>query len=262
MPSSTEIHENKTEREEIRRSVYEYVYYMLGGDMVDVELDPKHYEIALDKALERFRQRSENSVEESYLFLPTVTDQNDYTLPNEVIEVRAIYRRTIGSRGTSGKGGSQFMPFQSAHTNAYLMQGGGLGGLATYDFFAQKQELLARMFGGFIEFKWNTHTKKLTLLQRPRSDEDLLLETYNYRPDIALLSDYLTKEWIKDYTLAKCKYMLGEARSKFQTIAGPAGGTTLNGDTLKQEAQQELEKLEQEVATQMTGGIGYYWVTG
>ena len=118
------------------------------------------------------------------------------------------------------------------------------------------------MFGSFIEFKWNTVTKKLTLLQRPRAREDLLLYTYNYRPDENLLSDYLVVQWIKDYTLASCKYMLGEARSKFAQIAGPQGGSTLNGDALKAEAQAEMEKLEMDVSTQVTGGMGYYWTIG
>jgi hypothetical protein len=38
---------------------------MLGDGMVEVELDPIHYETALDRALNRFRQRSSNAVEES-----------------------------------------------------------------------------------------------------------------------------------------------------------------------------------------------------
>ena len=41
--------------------------------------------------------------------------------------------------------------------------------------------------------------------------------------------------------------MLGEARSKFATIAGPQGGSTLNGDALKAEAQADMEKLDAEV---------------
>ena len=62
---------------------------------------------------------------------------------------------------------------------------------------------------------------------------------------------------IKDYTVATCKYMLGEARSKFVTIAGPQGGGQLNGDTPKNEVAQEMEKLEQEVLTAVTYGMGY-----
>ena len=245
-----------------KQEVFDYVEAFLGGGMVDVELDPIHYETALTKALSKFRQRSDNSVEESYLFMPTVEDQNEYILPNEVVEVRKLFRRSIGSRSGGGDGGTLFEPFNLAYTNTYLLSSSNMGGLATYDLFAQHQELVGRMFGSYIEFKWNTATKKLTLLQRPRTEENLLLYCYNYRPDSELLTDYLAKQWIKDYTLASCKYMLGEARSKFATIAGPQGGSALNGDALKAEAQAEMEKLEAEVSTAMAGGVGYGFTIG
>ena len=167
----------------MKQEVYDYVNASLGGGMIDVELDPVHYETALSKALSKFRQRSDNSVEESYLFLTTVVDQNEYILPDEVIEIRKLFRRSIGPRTGGTDGCSLFEPFNMAYTNTYLLSGSKLGGLATYDLFAQHQELVGRMFGSFIEFKWNTTTKKLTLLQRPRAEEDLLLYAYNYRPD-------------------------------------------------------------------------------
>ena len=245
-----------------KQEVFDYVNAMLGGGMVDIELDPVHYNTALTKALTRFRQRSDNAVEESYMFLTTVVDQNEYTLPNEVMEVRKLFRRSIGSRTGGGDGGSLFEPFNMAYTNTYLLSGSKLGGLATYDMFAQHQELVGRMFGSFIEFKWSNTSKKLTLLQRPRAEEELLLYCYNYRPDSEILNDYLAKQWVKDYTLAACKYMLGEARSKFATIAGPQGGSTLNGDTLKAEAQAEMEKLEVEVSMAVPGGTGYGFLIG
>ena len=234
----------------------------LGGGMVDVELDPEHYELAIKKSLEKYRQRSSNAVEESFIVLELLMDQSEYTLPNEVIEVRKIHRRSIGSRSGGGEGGSLFEPFNLAYTNSYLLSSSSMGGLATYEMFAGYQEMVGRMFGSFIEFKWNTANKKLTLLQRPRAEENLLLLCYNYRPNSELLKDYLARQWLKDYTLATCKFMLGEARSKFATIAGPQGGSQLNGDTLKQEAQAELEKLETEVASQITGGAGYSFVIG
>ena len=245
-----------------KQEVFDYVEAFLGGGMVDVELDPVHYETALTKALSKFRQRSDNSVEESYLFMPTVEDQNEYILPNEVVEVRKLFRRSIGSRSGGGDGGTLFEPFNLAYTNTYLLSSSNMGGLATYDMFAGYQELVGRMFGSFIEFKWNTTTKKLTLLQRPRTEEELLLYCYNYRPDSELLNDYLAKQWIKDYTLAGCKFMLGEARSKFSTIAGPQGGSALNGDALKAEAQAEMEKLEAEVSMAVAGGVGYGFTIG
>ena len=245
-----------------KQSVFDYVNAMLGGGMIDVELDPVHYQTALSKALSKFRQRSDNSVEESYLFMPTLADENTYTLPNEVMEVRQIFRRSIGSRSGGGDGGTNFEPFNLAYTNTYLLSSSNIGGLATYDMFSQYQELVGRMFGSFIEFKWNNTSKQLTLLQRPRTEETLMLYAYNYRPDEELLSDYLASQWIKDYTLASCKYMLGEARSKFATIAGPQGGSTLNGDSLKNEAMKEIEKLEADVALSVAGGTGYGFTIG
>ena len=245
-----------------KQEVYDYVYALLGGGMVDVELDPVHYQTALGKALSKFRQRSDNSVEESYMFMPTVEDQNTYVLPDNVIEVRRVFRRSIGSRSGGGDGGTLFEPFNMAYTNTYLLSSSNMGGLATYDMFSQYQELVGRMFGSYIEFKWNTTTKEFTMLQRPRTQETLLLLCYNYRPDEQLLSDYLASQWIKDYTVATCKFMLGEARSKFAQIAGPQGGSSLNGDAIKAEAQAELEKLEMDVSQQVAGGMGYGFTIG
>lgn len=245
-----------------KQEIYDYVNTFLGGGMVDVELDPIHYQTALTKALTRYRQRSDHSVEESYLFMPTVVDQNEYVLPNEVMEVRQIFRRSVGSRTGGGDGGTVFEPFNMAYTNSYLLASSNMGGIATYDMFSQYQELVGRMFGSFIEFKWSSTSKKLTLLQRPRAEETLMLYAYNYRPDSELLSDYMAVQWLKDYTLAACKYMLGEARSKFATIAGPQGGSTLNGDSLKAEAQAEMEKLEAEVSMAVAGGTGYGFLIG
>ena len=88
-----------------KQEIFDYVHAMLGGGMVDVELDPVHYETALTKALTRYRMRSEHSVEESYVFINTVIDQNEYTLANEIIEVRKLFRRSIGSRTGGGDGG-------------------------------------------------------------------------------------------------------------------------------------------------------------
>ena len=119
------------------------------------------------------------------------------------------------------------------------------------------------MFGSFIEFKWHPQSHKLTLLQRPRnSNEELMLYCYNHRPDLGIINDVYAGQWIKDYTLANCKMMLGQGRGKFGNIAGPQGGTTLNGAELKQEAQQEIDKLEDELSKQVTRGAGYTFIIG
>ena len=245
-----------------KQSVYDYCKTMLGDGMIDVELDPKHYEIALDRALAVFRQRSDNSVEESMVFLTLDIDKNEYILPKEIQQVRQVFRRSIGSRSGGGNGGTVFEPFNLAYTNTYLLSSTNMGGLATYDIFAQYQEQVGRMFGSFINFSWVPQSRKLVIQQRPRSNEEIMLWVYNTRPDSAIIQDTYSGQWIKDYTLANCKMMLGQAREKFAQIAGPQGGTQLNGASLKQEAQADIEKLTLELVNLVSGGIGYTFIIG
>jgi len=252
-----------SELQTAQQEIFDYVKNNLGEGMIDVELDPKHYQTALTRAVDRYRQRSSNATEESYSFLELKENQNKYILPDEIINVRQVGRRTVGSRTEGGQGGTLFEPFNLAYTNTYLLRAGATGGLATYFAFASYQELVGKMFGSFIQFHYDNATKTLTITQRPRADsETVVLHCDNFRPDITLFRDIYSKPWLRDYTLAVCKTMLGEARGKFNTIAGPQGGTTLNGDVLKQEGQSEMERLEQEINNYQEGGSPYSFVIG
>lgn len=245
-----------------KQKVYDYVKASLGDGMIDVELDPVHYETALTKTISRFRQKSPNAVEESYMFLELARDTNDYKLPDEVIEVRSVFRRTLGSRSGGGTG-TNFEPFNLAYTNTYLLNSTMLGGIATYELFAQYQEMVGRMFGSYIEFQWIPHSHTLRILQRPFTEgETIMLRTYNYKPDYILINDVYAGQWIKDYTLANAKMILAQAREKFASITGPQGGTALNGSSLKSEAQAEIEKLDKELDTAVAGGTGYGFIIG
>jgi hypothetical protein len=243
-----------------KQDIFDYVQFSLGGGMVDVELDPDHYEQAYKQALLRYRQRSSNATEESYSFLELEKDVNDYTLPQEVITVRQIFKRNIGANsGTS----SQYEPFEAGFMNFYMIQSGRIGGLATYYMYNSYLEEAARMFGGFLNFHFSTVTKKLTIMRRPRADlESVLLWTHNYKPDFTLLQDPYALPWIRDYTLARCKMMLGEAREKFASIPGPQGGTSLNGTALKSEGAAMIEKLDLEINNYMTGEMPMWFVIG
>jgi hypothetical protein len=245
----------------LRKDVQDYIYLRLGGDMIDVELDPAHYDMCIDKAVERYRQRAQQSTESSYVFLEIVEEQQEYVLPSEIQEVRQVFRRSVGSG--AGDTGTQFEPFEAAFVNTYLLQAGRVGGQATYEMYYQYQEMSARLFGGFVNFEWNSVSKTLTLLRKfDASGEDIVLWVYNTRPETGLLQDINVKPWIRDYSLAIAKYTLGEARSKFSTIAGPQGGTSLNGDTLKAEAQSEMAALEEDLKNYVDGSDPLSFIIG
>jgi len=69
--------------------------------------------------------------------------------------------------------------------------------------------------------------------------------------------------WLRSYATAKAKYMLAEARDKFPSgFPGPNGNVQLNGSSMKQEAQAEIEKLELELMNLVTSGDGYSFIIG
>jgi hypothetical protein len=236
-----------SELETEKEKVVAYIRAMLGDGMIDVELDPIHYNTAIDRALMKYRQRSSNAVEESFGFLTLQTDVNEYTLAPEVMQVRQVFRRSIGSRTGGGDGGTLFEPFNLAYSNTYLLASTNMGGLSTYYMFASYQKEVGKMFGSYINFDWNPTYKRLRITQRPRGEENVLLWMYNQKPDFALFQDTYSGIWVKDYALANCKVMLGEAREKFATIASPQGGTQLNGSALKAEGKAEMEMLEMDL---------------
>ena len=231
----------------------------LGGGMVDVELDPEHYELAINKALARYRQRAENAVEESFVVLELLEGVSEYTLPDEIIEVKDLYRRTTGiSSGT----GTSLEPFQAAYMNSYLLGSHNRGGMASYDFLQQNRETMGRLFGSELLFTWRQSSRKLILHRQIRAEDTVIMHTYNYRPDESLLNDNYAGIWIKDYAFAHARLILAEARGKFTQIAGPQGGTTMNADQLRTDALQDLDKLDQELTLFNDGSTGLGFIIG
>jgi hypothetical protein len=342
-----------------RKEITDYIRLRLGDGIVDVELDKEHYDLSIKQALSKYRQRAQNSTEESYAFLELLPETQEYILPQEIMQVRAVYRRGIGS--VTGTTASQFEPFASGYLNTYMLVAGRVGGLVNYELFTQYQELAMRMFGGHMNFTWNPVTKKITLVRKmpnlsynykrvasitatgtaigstitvtvedpwyglavgnslviqncpvggysgvytiqtigedlktitflstqvlaatqvngagsndlritqvfsPNTDtisEIIMLWTYNVKPDIMLFNDIYVFPWLQEYAYSFAKRIVGEAREKFATIAGPQGGTSLNGAALKAEAQAEMDVLEQQLKDYVDGSVPLTWITG
>ena len=245
----------------LKQQAIGYVQLQLGDGIIDLELDAEHYESAYQRAVGVYRQRAENAFEESYNFLKLQDGVNVYTLPSEIQTVRQVFRRTIG--WDNGGEGTAFEPFSSAALNTYLLNGNQMGGLATYDFYSQYVELTAVMFGGYLNYTYNSASKQITLMRDIKgSGEVILLWCYNLRPEAQLLSDFTISQWIKDYMIGNCKLMIGEAREKFATIAGPQGGTALNGPQMKAEGSAIMAEKIEELKNYVDGSQPLTWVIG
>ncbi len=232
----------------------------LGGGMIDVELDPEHYDLAVTKALDKYRQRSSRSTEESFISIKLTLEVQEYVLPTEVIEVKDIYRRQTGSFGSGS--GADIEPFEAAYLNTYMLHSGRAGGLATFEAYHEMREHLGRMFGSEYLYTWKPWNHTLFIHRKVKSDDDVFVHCYNYKPDLTLIADVYSSSWIRDWSISEAKMMLAEARGKFATIAGPQGGTTLNADTLRADATAKFEMLENDLNTYVDGGDPLGFVIG
>jgi hypothetical protein len=246
---------------ELKQKLFNSIRFRLGDGIIDLELDPEHYEASYNYAIATYRQRGQNAYEESYMLLEVQANQNAYILPQEVTRVRQAFRRTVGLE--TGPSATSFDPFSSAILNTYLLNYNYAGGLATYDFYAQYVELAARMFGGYVIYTFNPVTKEIQFVRDFKgTGERILLWTDNMKPEITLLQDPNIGNWITSWTLAQCKLIIGEAREKFGTIAGPQGGTSLNGAAMKAEGAALQVALIDELKAYVDGSEPLSWVIG
>ena len=247
--------------DELKQALFTNVRYRLGDGIIDLELDPQHYEAAYNYAIKIYRQRAQNATAESYTLFTVEKNVDTYTLPSEFINVRCIYRRTIGLE--TGPSSSSFDPFSSAILNTYLLNYNYAGGMATYDFYAGYVELAARMFGGYVIYTFDPVTKVLRIVRDPKgSGERVLIWADVQRTQEVLLQDPGSSVWIADWVFATLKGIIGEAREKFASIAGPGGGTSLNGAAMKAESKQLQMELIEELKRYVDYSQPLTWVQG
>lgn len=247
--------------EERKQELFRNLTSRLGGNIIDIEAGPEDFESAFQYAIQVYRQRAQNSTQETYTLFSTSSHVSTYTLPDAFVNVRSLFRRTVGL--DTGPSSSSFDPFSSAILNTYLLNYNMAGGLATYDLYAGYIELAARMFGGYVNYTFNPVTKVLHIIRDPKSDgEQILIWADMQRPEEELLLNPSTNVWITDWCLSVLKNTIGEAREKFGSLAGPAGGTTLNGAAMKADAVRMQETLLKDLQNFVDGSAPLTWVIG
>ena len=247
--------------DELKQAIFQNIANRLGHGIIDIELDPEHFEAAYSYAIKVYRQRAQNATQESYTLMTVEKNVDTYTLPQEFINVRSLFRRTVGLE--TGPGASSFDPFSSAILNTFLLNYNFSGGLATYDFYQGYVKLAARMFGGYLTYTFDPVTKQLRIVRDFKATgEQVLIWADIQRPEAVLLQDPGAGVWIVDFILATCKLIIGEAREKFSSIPGPGGGTSLNGTAMKNEGKEMQAQLLTDLKNYVDFSAPLTWIQG
>lgn len=241
-----------------KRDVVQEVMLTLGHGLVDVDLKKEHINYAIKFAINVYRQRASNATAETGTIFKYKKFVQKYDLSDtDIVDIKDIKRNTLGSSAAADYSQDPFLMMYTNQMMGALNQNMTYGSISTVHIQHSYIKTLEQIVAGRIDYAWNPSTKVLQIFNKIARDEVFLLVSETQRSEDELLNDTYVRPWVVLYAVAKSKAILGEARSKFQTLAGPNGGVTLNGNELKQEAQQEMEKLEEQLQSSVTDDEGY-----
>lgn len=220
----------------------------LGWPTQCVELSEEQFNVAIDNALDTYRQLSVGAYEQRFIVFQLLKDQATYFLnspvdrTDAVVSVMKVHRLNLMGVNGAGPDNTWGMAFAQQFNS---LVAGGAALLDAHLLYSWSDEF-TKIFAGDIPFLWNEARRELFLKRAIRQNEKVVLEVELERSEQELMSDRWCKQFIQNWALAECKEYLGLIRSKYSSgTPGPAGTITLNGETLLAEARQDFTELKQ-----------------
>jgi len=246
----------------------DYIKRKLGAPVLEINVDDDQLDDRVDEALQYFYQYHYDGSTKVYLKHQVTSDQLSTMKTNETT--------TESASGTHAYSDQQvheqqnyvvlpdsvisvlnIFPFNDKHNLnmfdlRYQLRLNDLYDLTStnilyYEQVQQHINLLDHVLVGRQPIRFNQHMNRLYLdmdLSSINAGEYIIIECYR-KMDPTTFSDVYDDMWLKKYATALTKYQWGENLSKFSGIQLP-GGVELDGSQMKQEAQEEILRLEEE----------------
>lgn len=230
----------------------------MGWPQLCVELQEEQFNIAIDNAIQNYRQLSSGAYKRGFVLFKLIPGQQKYYLnsavdkTDHIVDIHKIHR--MGPLGIYG-GGPNDVWAQAFAQQYYDLAAGGGDILSTHLVAAYGEEL-NRLFAGDMTFQWDEASREVVFLRAVRGYETIIIEAMLERSEQELLIDRWCQQYIQNWALAELKMMLGLIRSKFASGTPGAGGTiNLNGELLVSEARQDMTELKEELLNYEYGGL-------
>lgn len=235
-----------------RTEIYGYILRQLGYPIVSVELSEDQITDAIDTAINEYM--SIGAMERGYHLFDVQAGKNDYVLPDSVGAITQVLY-TLPNETIAGSTQDLFT-YAVYNSPVGINMANSLHGPSNIGVFFEYIQNRNRVIGADITFKVIDNT--IYLYPPPKMPGQAILEFAKnpYSEDTADGKDSLISAsnawgitWIKKYTLAQCKNMLGLTRGKYSIVSGgPGESQTLNSAELLSQAKEEMLALREELA--------------
>jgi hypothetical protein len=252
-----------------RETFKEWCLRSLGKPVIEINVDPDQVEDRIDEALQYFAQYHYDGVERVYLkheisqadidrsrsdnTLATVTDvdttttavwkeqKNYIPVPSSVMSIVKVFPMTDKSSLNMFD-----IRYQLRLNDLYDFSSTSV---IHYEMTMQHLDFLDHILIGETAIRHNQHQNRLYLDADFQTDfvagDYIIIECYR-AIDPAAYADVYNDIFLKKYTTQLIKKQWGANLSKFQGIQ-MLGGVALNGEQIYQQAQDEIDKLEEQI---------------
>ena len=246
-----------------------YCLRSLGSGVIDINVSDDQIDDRLDEALQYFAEYHYDGIERVYLKHKITQTDIDRAATNASETATDKVDTDVSADWLDGKGYLptpdsvisvvQVFPFTDSTTAnmfdlRYQLRLNDLYDFSStsimeYQMTLQHLDYLEHVLVGEVPIRFHQHQQRLYLdmdwNNDLKVDEFLIIECYR-KLDPAQFTDMFNDMYLKRYTTALIKRQWGANLSKFNGVE-MLGGVTMNGETIYTQAQEEIEKLEEQI---------------
>ena len=252
-----------------RAALKEHCLRQLGKPVIEINVDDDQVEDRIDDALQYFSQYHYDGVERVYLKHAVTQAEIDRAATNTSATATDKADNSITASLSEGKGVIpvpdsvlsviKVFDFNDKNTTnmfdvRYQLRLNDLYDFSSesiihYEMTMRQLDFLDHILVGEKPIRFNQHQNRLYIDMDWSTDitagEFLIIECYR-KLDPSTYTDIFNDIYLKRYTTALIKRQWGANLSKFEGVQ-MLGGVTLNGAKLFEEAQADIEKLEEQI---------------
>ena len=253
-----------------RETLKQYALRALGKPVIEINVENDQVEDRIDEALQYFAQYHYDGVERMYLKYQVTAD--DVTRARSDETLSTVTDTADSTVTASFKEGKNYIPMPSnvmsvlqifpftdkAALNLfdvrYQLRLNDLYDFSStsiihYDMTLRHLDMLDHILVGERPIRFNQHKNRLYIDMDWANDIDagdfIIIECYR-KLDGSTFTDVFDDIFLKKYLIQLIKKQWGTNLSKFQGVA-MLGGVQMNGEQIYTQAQEEINKLEEQI---------------
>tara|TARA_E500000305_G_scaffold103478_1_gene99012 strand:- start:562 stop:1389 length:828 start_codon:yes stop_codon:yes gene_type:complete len=253
-----------------RETLKQYALRALGKPVIEINVEDDQVEDRIDEALQYFAQYHYDGVERMYLKYQVTAD--DVTRARSDETLSTVTDTADSTVTASFKEGKNYIPMPSnvmsvlqifpftdkAALNLfdvrYQLRLNDLYDFSStsiihYDMTLRHLDMLDHILVGERPIRFNQHKNRLYIDMDWANDIDagdfIIIECYR-KLDGSTFTDVFDDIFLKKYLIQLIKKQWGTNLSKFQGVA-MLGGVQMNGEQIYTQAQEEINKLEEQI---------------